>query len=174
VQQRIRAHGAAGGGEGEDGHAAPNQRVVAAEVVVDVEAGDEPGDALARRGVSSKSATVSRRAVVRSSPRMRAVCAVGVHHPPLPLPSFVASPRDPSTDNNTGISLPPVAVGAELEPAIPPHGSGLKQAPRCGCTLKWERESQAADQSPDRRRTRLLGDEPQIAAVGLEPTTRGL
>src|SRR5207344_1143777 len=56
---------------------------------------------------------------------------VGVHHRPLPAPSFAASPRGRYTDNNTSISLPPVSVGSDLEPAILPHGSGLKQAPSC-------------------------------------------
>ena len=74
---------------------------------------------------------------------------VSVHHRPPPVPCFLASPRGPCTVDNTSISRPPVSVGSDLEPAIVPHGSRLKQAPSCVVLLSGE-EGQAAAPSLDR------------------------
>jgi len=48
VQQAEHPHRSAGGDQVEIGHAAAEQRVSLTEVVVDVEAGDHPGEPLAR------------------------------------------------------------------------------------------------------------------------------
>ena len=73
VQQLEDPERAVGGHEVQIGHAASEQRVSLAEVVVDVQPGDDPGEPFARLVHLASSDTTSARAFVRSSWRWSAV-----------------------------------------------------------------------------------------------------